>query len=165
MSNRRFAFLVIVIAFLGAGGLVAVLLKKGARDFDLSSKPPAEVFQKVFKIAPPAGVKNLRVAGWAALSGEVMMRFEADDVDGVIAALKGNEWAPLYGPSEAVQAEMYVDQSLRSPVRKKIDWPEKSLLMSLPVYGFPEHRGDSGWAGVVLVDKERREFFVVGVLY
>lgn len=166
MSNRRFACLVLLLSFLGAGVLVALLIRRGSRDFDLSSKPPAQVFQQVFKIPPPAGVRELRAVGWAALSGEVLMRFQADDVEKVLSALKANPLMPLYDPApEKAQAEMYIDQAARNPHCSKIGWPERARLLSLPAFGFPERFGGSGWSGVVLVDRRDRTVYVIGQLY
>jgi hypothetical protein len=120
----------------------------------------------VFQFPPPEGIKNLRVAGYASMSGEVLMTFQADDVEKVLSALKANPHKPLYGPDpKRVDSELYMTEAQRSPYRTKLAWPDQSRLASLPTYGFPDHHIDSGWAGAIFVDRKAHQAYVVGVLY
>jgi hypothetical protein len=135
------------------------------RHADLSSRPPAEIFEWVFNIAPPAGVRELRVAGYAPFGGDVWMRFRADDVHSVLQALKNNSGKPLAGPD----GEYKVDWLIQSPFpesrqrARSVGWEGISRIKAPEYYRFPEPC-DSGWNGMIVVDRERKLIFVAAGL-
>src|SRR5439155_3439256 len=56
----------------------------------LSKSPPAAVFKRILGIVPPQGVTGIVAAGYAPFNGEGWMRFQAEDVNVVLHALKRN---------------------------------------------------------------------------
>ena len=61
---------------------------------DLGSRPPGKAFKAVFHIPLPKSVDDLKIAGFAALSGKAWLRVHVNDVDALLTELI--EFRPLW---------------------------------------------------------------------
>src|ERR1041385_1719940 len=70
-------------------GMLAVCMRNFASRFDLSTRNPSERFRMVFRIEPPKGIRDRRVAGYVNPGGGIAwMRFRTQNFDDVKAILK-----------------------------------------------------------------------------
>jgi hypothetical protein len=126
---------------------------------DLGAKPPEISFQRVFYMPPPAGVRDLKVAGVAAMSGFAWMRFRVDDVDAVVKAL------PLSGPYKASEIGLPKSQDYDKDFERAVGWESVHHIKRPEYYGFPNGDGYSGWRGTLVVDRQRKLMFVRADLF
>src|SRR3990172_11500898 len=70
--------IVATVLWLAVGGGCFACLRAIKRSMDLSIRPPAEVFELVFRRPPPSGVTGVEAAGYLMpTAGQVWMRFRA----------------------------------------------------------------------------------------
>jgi hypothetical protein len=129
----------------------------------LSKSPPAAVFKRVLGIVPPQGVKGIVAAGYAPFNGEGWMRFQADDVNVVLHALKTNPNKPFLGPDEKYNDWEVQPRAEGGEYSRMVGWDGIRHGKNLEYYQFSE-KNYSGWGGVVVVDRRRKLFFVAGVI-
>ena len=133
---------------------------------DLSKNPPADAFKRVLGIAPPAGVSEIMLAGYAPFNGDGIMTFRAVDVDAVLSSIKHGPLG-LQGPLKD-DNDIYtsVDWRSRDPEFRQwlrvVAWERIKHIAKPEYYKFG---GTSGWAGPLAVDRRRKLFFVYGQIY
>ena len=131
---------------------------KGLRPTDLSTLPPAKIFPKILNQPLPLGISDVQVAGHSSLSGTVWMKFGATDA--AIKALLSSPKLEVEEPEAELQWAM-PQQVLEDEKARAVGWEEVLQLRKIEShrFHFAPYRG-SGWAGEIVVDRNKNVLYV-----
>jgi hypothetical protein len=152
------------IAIYLTAGTVGLLLFIGLvfSSVDLGKEPTKKAFERIFRIPPPSGVHDLKVAGIAHMSGEAGMTFRVADVNSFLKAMLENPATPI-DKEPNLGHQPFFPEYPSSKYRDAIGWDQIGRLKHREEYGFGT--SNSGWAGVAVADRERKMVFVQALLY
>jgi hypothetical protein len=136
---------------------------------DLSKNPPGAAFRRILGIPPPAGVSEIRVAGYAPFNGDGCMTFRAREVESVLNAIKRGERG-LRGPGPGYNDwQTHPEKDPHIAARPEfqewltsVGWERIEHIDKAEHYQFGT---TSGWAGGLVVDRPRKLIFVYGQIY
>ena len=131
---------------------------------DLSSEPTQKVFVQVFDVPPSPSIAAIRVAGYAAMSGEVWMRLQVNDVDAALLDLKHSKRG-LIGPDKDYADSMLPPTPTFQKYMHTVGWEDVKQVKSPEYYAFPQEFGGKGWRGAIVVDRQRKLLFVEAGLF
>ncbi len=162
IRNTVITLLLLIAVLFGAGFAFSKWLSwKFWDNSDLGHKPPAQVFQKVFRMPVPAGVSNLKIAGESHLSGVVWMRFQVKDVHATMTAFKKNLTLPA---GEREDASLLPSKpEINSDYAKAVGWADVLRIKNPECYQLSPNP-PAGWFGILVVDRKRKTIYVHGSL-
>lgn len=120
---------------------------------DVENRDPREVFRFVFRVDPPAGVREIKAAGHQPLDGYIWMRIRTDDVDGFIRAVGASKRR-----DGAVQREMFepATEDLRR-YAAQVGWESSHHVTNPAIY---DQFDKGGYLRVMVVDRARGLIYV-----
>jgi hypothetical protein len=132
----------------------------------VENRDPKEVFLQVFHVPPPAGVREIKAAGYQPFNGNLWMVVRTDNVDGLLTAVGAST------KSESAKSGVLSDiQSYdpRTPDERRYaaiaEWGFARHTKRAESHTFPADFGGSEWAGLRVVDRERHVVYVAAELY
>ena len=133
------------------------------RQIDLGNKPVSVVFQRVLRSAVPPGVSNVRIAGMASLSGQVWIRFHSSNVHRTLTILLKNPGLSISGPNS--QADESTIESKGNRYATAVGWGDLAEAAKPEYYDFRWNPNQGqGWFGIIVVDRQRGDFYINGTL-
>ncbi len=133
---------------------------------NLNRLPPHQAFERVMHMPVPPGVHDLKVSGITSLSGVAFLSFTADDVEATLKALQGNEKLPLGTKDQSVKNQLdFFQGRYYSDYMAQVDWGRITIVQRPEYYPLPKAFHGSGWNGVLVLDREAKQFLIGTLLY
>ena len=165
-ASQRNGLWTIAIFVLLIGTIHTIRWSKHAyeQSIDLGTKPPAQVFARIFQMSVPPGITHLQVAGEAHLSGIFWMKFQCDDIDSVLREFKHNAKVPLHGPTDAPNLLPSANEIAQSRYAKTVQWQAATQILKPEYYEFTTQPIGTGWVGILILDRPHKIVYANGGL-